>query len=220
MINSWAETAVKEVAAAVHIRVSPAQIGDLVTYLRLLREWNRTINLVSRKRFDRAVADRLFDALLIWREFEPWDGKSHLDIGSGSGFPAIPIHVMAPEERLKLVEPRGRRAAFLHVAATDLGFDDVEILSDRIEWRRKGLGELGKFEFVTAQAVKPIVQLAPVILENLAPDGRFVWAASGKLGRTDRERVRSSVLNTEITEVAQERPGGGMCWIGCIRRIV
>ncbi len=119
------EIVVSEAAEAAGVSLDEDQRRDLTAYLDLLEKWNKKINLVSRKGFREAVAQRLFDALLIWREFRPWKDSSHLDVGTGGGFPAIPIQSMSPEERLTLMEPRHRRAGYISTVVAELHLRNV-----------------------------------------------------------------------------------------------
>ena len=167
------------------IDLEPDQRSKLSTYATLLARWNEKINLVSRRSFENVVTDRLFDALLMWEENRPWSGTSHLDIGSGGGFPAVPIHIMSPEKRLVLVEPRYRRASFLSVVMTELQFDDVEIVQDRFE---KACGGR-RYDRVTAQAVASWSRLAPMLADALVQEGKYFWVSSKRITDPDREKV-------------------------------
>jgi len=219
MSKTQLEAVIVNVARSADVHLLLKQKEKIATFLNLLAKWNERINLVSRKNFRTVVADRLFDALVLWREFRPWAGKSHLDIGSGGGFPAIPIHIMSPGEKLTLVEPRHRRASFLSTVTVQLDLDDVEIRRDRVEERIEDGGALGMFDFVTAQAVKPLKEMLPVVLTRLGPGGRFVWVAPNTIPDVARDTLHRFESRYEIMGIARVRPNDTTCWIGSIERV-
>jgi len=209
------ETVVCEAAEGAGVNLAENQKTDLAVYLNMLDRWNRKINLVSRKGFSGAVADRMFDALLMWCTFRPWEDKSHLDVGSGGGFPAIPIHIMSPGERLILMEPRRKRAGFLSAVASQLQFKNMEVQCERLD------GEsvpCGKFDVVTAQAVKPFEEMIALILPRLAGNGRFVWAASKPMSGGEREAIDRYEGRFAVIEEEHSRPGGRVCWIEAVEK--
>ncbi len=218
MTDDRMETIVCEAADGAGVNLAGRQKTDLAAYLKLLDQWNRKINLVSRKDFLQAVTDRMFDALMIWREFRPWRGKSHLDVGSGGGFPAIPIHVMSPAEQLTLMEPRQKRAGFLTAVVAQLQFKDAEIRCERLDEKREFSVPLGKYDVVTAQAVKPFEEMAGVVLAQLAGNGRFVWVASRPLSDMERELIDRYDGRFTVIEEERGRPGGAVCWVGAIKK--
>ena len=108
-------------------------------YLALLEKWNAGVNLTA----STAWTDlRDFFAEALWAaRFYPRETVEHIDIGSGAGFPAIPMRIVLPSMKLSLVEPREKRAAFLETLAAELGLEGTEVFCARIEdWLRKPCG--------------------------------------------------------------------------------
>jgi len=218
MTDGRMETLVVETAAAAGVTFAEDQEKDLVAYLELLDRWSAKINLVSRQSFVRVVSDRMFDALAIWREFRPWTNKSHLDVGSGSGFPAIPIHIMSPKERLILTEARHKRASFLSNIAAKLEFGDITIRCERFGVRMEYDEQIESFDIITAQAVEPFQRMAGLILSRVAVNGRFVWAASNPISDVERKVVDGCEGKFRLVERLAERFDGSPCWICSIER--
>ena len=218
MMDGRMESLVSAAADAAGVALVGDRKKDLASYLDLLEKWNTKINLVSRKGFSQAVADRMFDALILWREFRPWSGKSHLDVGSGGGFPAIPIHIMSPAERLTLMEPRHKRAGFLSTVAAELQLRDIEVRCERLDRQTECAGQLDMSDVITAQAVKPFHEMALVILARLAVNGEFVWTASNPMSEADQRAVDGCEGKFRIVQRAAGRPDGGTCRIGSIER--
>ncbi len=212
------DSLVSEVIAGVEISASSEQKRLLTDYVSILAEWNKKINLVSRKRFWESVADRMFDALLLWREFRPWNGSVHLDIGSGGGLPAIPIHIMAPTEQLVVVEARRQRAGFLSAVIAHLNLNNVKVCCERFDERGAHSILGGPFDVVTAQAVKPVAEMMPLIVGRLGPGGRFIWIASRRVAHEILDASHSRKLSLKVTEREFRRPDGAECWIGSLEQ--
>jgi 16S rRNA (guanine527-N7)-methyltransferase len=103
----------------------------MLAYLELLEKWNTRINLTASTAWP--AIGRLFEEALWAARFYPEGRCRHLDIGSGAGFPAIPLRMLRPEMLLTMVESRFRKAAFLETAAARLGLSHTAVSCGRIE---------------------------------------------------------------------------------------
>jgi 16S rRNA (guanine(527)-N(7))-methyltransferase RsmG len=108
-----------------------AAARQLELYCALLEKWNARINLTSSTEW-RVIGPLLHEGIWAAR-FYPKTADSHLDIGSGAGFPAIPLRIMHPHMRLHLAEPRSKRAIFLERVAYELGLDYVRVWQARLQ---------------------------------------------------------------------------------------
>lgn len=108
------------------------QTEQLDEYLRLLLEWNRTINLTGAASLVELVADHLPDSFALARLLGSSPG-SLVDVGSGGGLPGIPTAILRPGLSITLSEPRSRRRAFLSQAVHRLGLPAVQVLGERAE---------------------------------------------------------------------------------------
>lgn len=217
--QAWIDGVVRDTVGYLRIEVSVPQERQLTAYLRLLVKWNEKINLVSRKSIQTVAADRLFDALLLWREFRPWSGKRHLDIGSGGGFPAVPIHIMAPDTELWLTEPRARRVAFLVSVMAELDLRSAGVKRCRVGEDDSGWAEAALFDIVTAQAVGPAEKVLELAAGQLAVHGRYVWVGAEGIDDARRELVNGMKERFAVTVHRHERPGGRVCGVGDMERI-
>ncbi len=111
---------------------SDEQINSFLTYLSELKKWNKAYNLTGLKTDGEIVVKHFLDSLL-YLEVLPAGEISVMDVGSGAGFPGIPIKIMRPEISLYLVEPSRKKANFLvHIIKT-LKLEGFELLEKRIE---------------------------------------------------------------------------------------
>ena len=121
-----------ERAALSQIRLHPDLANRLKKYLDLLNHWNKRINLTSLVNEDKAL-DRLIIEPLIAANQIRNDAQSFIDIGSGSGSPAIPINLVYPNMRMCMVESRSRKAAFLSEAIRELSLSNARVENCRYE---------------------------------------------------------------------------------------
>ena len=157
--------------------VSPVMAGQLEQYFLLLARWNAKINLTA---FNlREPRDEAFDRLLIEpavaAQYLPQHAVSVIDIGSGSGSPAIPLRLVAPQVRLTMVESKTRKAVFLLEALRHLGIGDASVETARFEQllTRPELHEA--FDVMTIRAVRVESATLVTLQAFLKPGGFLFW---------------------------------------------
>lgn len=124
----------------------PARASErMVAHLELLAQWNRRVNLTAIRDFDAMVIRHLLDSLSIARFVQ---GESLIDIGSGAGFPGVPLAVALPGVHVTLLDSRLRRVEFLRAAVAELQLDNAEVARARVEDYRPAR----KFDTLAARA--------------------------------------------------------------------
>ena len=111
---------------------APAQVGAFMTYLSELRKWTKAYNLTSLKTDEDIIVKHFLDSLLYLKAL-PDREVSLMDVGSGAGFPGIPLKIMRPAIRMYLLEPSRKKANFLRHITRTLALDAIEVLEKRIE---------------------------------------------------------------------------------------
>jgi 16S rRNA (guanine527-N7)-methyltransferase len=122
--------------ALLALNASGAQVGGLQAYGELLLKWNRTYNLLGAGTGDALVQDHLLDSLAtlpVLTRWLPSSGANLLDVGSGAGLPGIVLAIMLDDLRITLVEPNGKKAAFLRQAVARCKLRNVSVAESRIE---------------------------------------------------------------------------------------
>ena len=157
--------------------LNPVVAGHLEQYFSLLTRWNAKINLTA---FNlREPRDEAFDRLLIEpivaAQHVPPSATSVIDVGSGSGSPAIPLRVAAPHVRLTMVEAKTRKAVFLLEALRHLGIGDASVETARFEQllTRPELHEA--FDLMTIRAVRVESATLMTLQAFLKPGGLLLW---------------------------------------------
>ena len=156
-------------SAAFGVEVSPEQWEKFETYMRLLTEWNGRINLTAITEPSEIVVKHFADslsALPYIRKYKEKHGSPSLcDVGTGAGFPGVPLKIVFPEIKLTLVDSLDKRIVFLRSLTEALGLSDTKLLHARAEDAGRLAGFRDSFDVVTARAVAPM----NVLLEYCAP---------------------------------------------------
>ncbi len=118
--------------AELSLAYSHVQIRTFMTYLSELKKWNKAYNLTALKTDEDIIVKHFLDSLLYLKAI-PEGEVSVMDVGSGAGFPGIPIKIVRPEIAMYLVEPSRKKASFLRHIISALGLEKIEVVEKRIE---------------------------------------------------------------------------------------
>lgn len=146
----------------------------LEIYLCLLSRWSKRVNLVSRRELSVVATKHLRQALTMVPVVASIPRQLVMDIGSGAGFPAIPLKIALPDSYFIFVESRRKRAHFLKEVVRSVGLDRIEVVNDRIE----NLSPVGA-DLVTARAVASPDKLLDLVQRHLSPHG-WILSTLGK----------------------------------------
>lgn len=129
----------------------------------LYRDWNSKINVISRKDIDNLYEHHILHSLGIAEVIRFKPGTEVLDLGTGGGFPGIPLAIMFPEVHFHLVDSIGKKIRVCQEVATALGLKNVTT-----EWNRAE-NVKDKYDFVVSRAVMPLTDLLKIIRKNISP---------------------------------------------------
>ncbi|MFB3814753.1 MAG: 16S rRNA (guanine(527)-N(7))-methyltransferase RsmG [Terriglobales bacterium] len=152
--------------------LSPAQLAAISTYVDLLLRWNQRLNLTAVRQPEQVVTRHIGESLFAAAYLlpDPAVQLHTVDVGSGAGFPGLPLKLWAPNLRLTLIEAQHKKATFLREVARALRLADVEVFAGRAE-NYTERGDLVTFRAV--ERFEAIVPLAAGLLRNpLIPSER------------------------------------------------
>ena len=151
------------------------QISKFEKYLDLLLEWNEKFNLTAIIDKEEVEEKHFIDSISLVKYFDV-KNKALLDVGSGAGFPGIPLAIVEPSLKVTLLETTGKRVKFLQVAVKELGLTNVEIIQGRAEEQK----QREKYDIVTARAVKELNILLELCFYLVKVGGMFIaYKSSG-----------------------------------------
>ena len=170
------------------------QVAKFEKYRSLLLEWNEKFNLTAITDPDEIEEKHFIDSLLASNFVDFSKGKL-LDVGSGAGFPGIPLAIVFPKLKVTLLESNGKKISFLNEVKSQLGLENVVVVNGRAE----ELKQRDYFDFVTARAVKQLNILAELTLPFVRVHGLLV-AYKGSSGDKELEEAKSALrkLNSSV----------------------
>lgn len=174
------------------IALTPRQISAFEKYEEELLDWNARFNLTAIRDPQSIRAKHFLDSLtciLAWRENPP---GCLIDVGTGAGFPGIPLKILQPSLCLTLVESVGKKAEFCRHLASGLGLDKVDVLQSRAEEVGQQEKHRERYDWAVARAVASL----PILVEFLLPlvhVGGAILAQKGESGPAEAHKSERAI---------------------------
>ena len=182
-----------------YFRLTDTQTRQFEALEVLYPEWNEKINLISRRDITSLEEHHLLHSLAIAKVLSFKPGTTLLDVGTGGGFPGIPLAILFPECQFTLIDSIGKKIRVAADIAARIGLQNVECIQERVEEERR------QFDFVVSRAVMPLPDLVKLVRKNIhhrhqnaLPNGLIVL----KGGNLDGE-IHAFRHLAEVTEISQ-----------------
>ena len=163
----------------------------------LYPDWNRKINLISRKDIESLREHHILHSLAIAKVLHFAPNTEILDVGTGGGFPGIPLAILFPECRFTLIDGIGKKVMVAADIAQQIGLTNVECLHERVEVEKR------QFDFVVSRAVMPLPDLVKLVRKNIhhkhknaLPNGLIV-----RKGGELQAEIRPFRTSVEVSEI-------------------
>ncbi|MEO0099929.1 MAG: 16S rRNA (guanine(527)-N(7))-methyltransferase RsmG [candidate division WOR-3 bacterium] len=187
----------RRLAEKLGLKIDESAQEKFKTYHSLLLEWGGKINLYSQNDRQRLLSYHFLDSILPLKLLPEEKGLLLADIGSGAGFPAIPIKIMRPDLKLLLFEARKKKALFLFYVIKTINLSDTTVIDRRVEdWE----GE--KFDIATIRLLGDIKDTIPLIAPHLKEKAQIFfykgsqWEKELKEGERVLKKFNLSLLET------------------------
>ena len=180
----------KETLSSVGIVVSDSQILLFQKYIDLIVSWNKRTNLVSRQDEARIVERHILESMAVLAAYQIQGNAQVIDIGSGAGFPALPIRIIRPDLNFLLVESKRLKVLFLREVIALLNLDCVEIACDRAENLENNPSYLSRFDFAFSRAVASLEIVYGWISKLMKPGGSLICWKGGDI----KDEIKSLLL--------------------------
>ena len=179
------------------------QVSQFEKYLYLIQEHNKVMNLTGITEEEEVYEKHFYDSLLFSFN-EDMEDLSLVDVGSGAGFPGIPLAITYPSLNVTLLEPLMKRCVFLSLVVKELGLENVEVVCDRAEIFSKENKE--RFDIATARAVSKLNILLEISSQMIKVGGYFV-ALKGRIAQEEIEQAKFALklLNFKIEKNKEDR---------------
>ena len=192
-----------------NLTLSTEQQKQFIRYYELLVEWNTFMNLTGITEFQEVLQKHFEDSLAVVKGTDLFSVKSVMDIGTGAGFPGLPLKIAFPHLKVVLLDSLGKRVKFLNHVIEELRLEDITAIHGRAEDFARKEEYREQFDLVVSRAVANLATLSEYCLPYVKVGGMFIPYKSGEID----EEVKGSkkavkVLGGEIEDVVKfELPG-------------
>lgn len=149
-----------------YFKLTDSQAEQFAQLDVLYRDWNSKINVISRKDIDNLYEHHVLHSLAIAKFLPFQPGTTILDVGTGGGFPGIPLAILFPECQFLLIDSIGKKIKVASEIAKALGLTNVVCKQERAEEEKQ------KFDFIVSRAVMPMPDLVKLVRKNISPTHR------------------------------------------------
>ena len=163
------------------IELNEKQVKQFIKFYEMLVEWNKVMNLTGITEYDEVVEKHFVDSLSIVNVVDMNDIHKVIDIGTGAGFPGIPLKIAFPHLEITLLDSLNKRIKFLNAVIDELGLDNIHTIHGRAEDFAKQENYREKYDLCVSRAVANLSTLSEYCLPYVAVDGMFVPYKSGDI---------------------------------------
>ena len=189
----------KEGSSQLGVELDQKQIEQFMKYKEVLLEWNQKMNLTAIEDDKEIIIKHFLDSISCSKSEVIGNSGSVIDVGTGAGFPGIPLKIIFPNIELTLLDSLNKRIGFLKEVGNQLGINDIEYVHGRAEDVGQNKNYREKFDFAVARAVAPLNILLEYCLPFVKVGGYFICQKGSKLiEEMEESKVALKVLGAEV----------------------
>lgn len=176
-------TKLQDICKKINIEISDKQVNQFNTYYEMLVEKNKVMNLTAITEKDEVIVKHFIDSIAVIPYLKEMDvlnnGISIIDIGTGAGFPGLPLKIMLPEIRFTLLDSLNKRVGFLNEIISELGLEDIEAVHGRAEDYAINIKYRECYDICVSRAVANLSTLSEYCIPFVKKNGLFISYKAG-----------------------------------------
>ena len=163
------------------IKLDDTQVNQFIQYYEMLVEKNKVMNLTAITEFDEVIEKHFLDSLSLIKVYDLTKEVSVLDMGTGAGFPGIPLKIAFPQLQVTLADSLNKRILFLQEVIDTLGLEKVEAIHARAEELGRNKEYREQYDLVVSRAVANLASLGEYCIPFVKLGGEFISYKSGEI---------------------------------------
>lgn len=187
---------------SIGIELTNSQLNAFETYYDMLIDRNKVMNLTAITEFDEVMDKHFLDSVYLFRFIELKADYKLIDIGTGAGFPGIPLKIVFPELKITLLDSLNKRVGFLNDVIDELNLNDIEAIHGRAEDIARDKTYRASYDIAVSRAVANLSTLSEYCLPFVKIGGKFVSYKSGDCAdEVDNAKAAIHLLGGKINKI-------------------
>lgn len=187
---------------SIGIELTDSQLNAFETYYDMLIDRNKVMNLTAITEFDEVMDKHFLDSVYLFRSIKLEANYKLIDIGTGAGFPGIPLKIVFPELKITLLDSLNKRVGFLNDVIDELNLNDIEAIHGRAEDIARDKAYRASYDIAVSRAVANLSTLSEYCLPFVKIGGKFVSYKSGDCAdEVDNAKAAIHLLGGKINKI-------------------
>ena len=186
----------------ISVELTNKQVSQFIKFYEMLVEWNKVMNLTGITEYDEVVMKHFVDSLSIVKVNGFDNVTSIIDVGTGAGFPGIPLKIVFPEIKITLLDSLNKRIKFLNAVIDELELENIETIHGRAEDFSKKEDYREQYDLCVSRAVANLATLSEYCLPYVKTGGTFISYKSGTVQEEAEEAEKAiNILGGQVKDI-------------------